>query len=168
MSENERICIREYVSPIGRMLLGSYGGRLCLCDWINDGREFVIRRVINLLKAETSFGSSPVIEGAIDWLDKYFAGRKPELRIPIIFCGTPFQKKVWNQLLQIPYGKTESYSQLAFKIGNPKAVRSVASANKANALSIIVPCHRVIGADCSLKGYAGGIDVKRFLLELEK
>ena len=100
-------------------------------------------------------------------LDNYFAGYVSEKRLPLLLGGSPFQKKVWWDLLEIPYGTTVSYRQLAGRIGRPTAVRAVANAVGANRLWIVVPCHRVIGADGSLIGYAGGIDAKRFLLSLE-
>ena len=87
--------------------------------------------------------------------------------IPMLFAGTDFQKKVWHKLLEIPYGVTISYGELATQLGMPKAVRAVANANGANAISIIVPCHRVIGSDHSLTGYGGGLAAKKKLLELE-
>ena len=87
--------------------------------------------------------------------------------MPLLFVGTDFQKTVWNELLKIPFGTTVSYGEMARRIGMPKAVRAVANANGANAISILAPCHRVIGSDHSLTGYGGGLDVKRALLELE-
>ena len=91
-----------------------------------------------------------------------------ETHIVLLPVGTDFQKKVWNELLKIPYGKTVSYGELARRIGVPKAVRAVAAANGANAVSIFIPCHRVIGGDGSLTGYAGGLAVKKLLLDLER
>lgn len=101
-------------------------------------------------------------------LDEYFAKERKEFDLPLMFVGTGFQKSVWNALLSIPYGKTESYGALAARLGRPTAVRAVAGANGANAISIIVPCHRVIGSDHSLTGYGGGIEAKKYLLELEQ
>lgn len=101
-------------------------------------------------------------------LDAYFAGKLTHFDIPLKVSGTPFQEQVWKALGEIPYGQTWSYAQLATHIGNPKAVRAVGTANGRNPLSIVVPCHRVIGADGSLIGYGGGLDKKAFLLQLEK
>ena len=101
-------------------------------------------------------------------LDEYFAKKRKEFDLPLMFVGTEFQKSVWDALLSIPYGKTESYGALAARLGRPKSVRAVAGANGANAISIIVPCHRVIGSNHSLTGYGGGIEAKRYLLELEQ
>ena len=101
-------------------------------------------------------------------LEEYFDGRRKEFDIPIKLRGTEFQKKVWNELLKIPYGETVSYKEIAIKIGNPKACRAVGMANHNNPILIIVPCHRVINENKKLGGYALGLDLKRRLLELEK
>ena len=104
---------------------------------------------------------------AVRQLDEYFAGRRRAFDLPLLLAGTDFQVKVWNELLNIPFGETISYGDLAQRIGMPKAVRAVANANGANPLSVFVPCHRVVGSDRSLTGYGGGIEAKRRLLELE-
>ena len=101
-------------------------------------------------------------------LRAYFAGELREFSLPLLFGGTTFQKTVWQALCDIPYGETTSYGALAAKLGNAKASRAVGAANGANPLPIIAPCHRVIGADNSLTGFGGGVDVKHFLLTLEK
>ncbi len=101
-------------------------------------------------------------------LEEYFDGRRKEFEIPLKLIGTEFQKKVWNELLKIPYGETVSYKDIAIKIGNPKACRAVGMANHNNPILIIVPCHRVINENKKLGGYALGLDLKRRLLELEK
>ena len=113
--------------------------------------------------------SSPeVLLRTVRELDEYFRGERKEFDIPLLLAGSEFQKRVWQQLRHIPYGQTVSYGELAAAIGAPKSVRAVANANGANAISIILPCHRVIGSDGSLTGYGGGTDTKRYLLELEK
>jgi methylated-DNA-[protein]-cysteine S-methyltransferase len=104
---------------------------------------------------------------AADQLARYFAGQLTEFDLPLAPAGTRFQRAVWDALRQIPYGETWSYGQLASKIGNPAAVRAVGLANGRNPIALVVPCHRVIGADGSLTGYGGGLDRKRFLLDLE-
>ena len=112
--------------------------------------------------------SSPeVLLRTVRELDEYFRGERKEFDIPLLLAGSEFQKRVWQQLRHIPYGQTVSYGELAAAIGAPKSVRAVANANGANAISIILPCHRVIGSDGSLTGYGGGTDTKRYLLELE-
>jgi methylated-DNA-[protein]-cysteine S-methyltransferase len=104
---------------------------------------------------------------AADQLTAYFAGQLTEFGLPLAPAGTQFQRTVWAALRQIPYGETWSYGQLASNIGNPAAVRAVGLANGRNPIAVVVPCHRVIGADGSLTGYGGGLDRKRFLLDLE-
>lgn len=108
-----------------------------------------------------------MLEDAAKQLDEYFAGERRAFDIPLQFAGSEFQKSVWHELLKIPYGETISYGELARRIGSPKSVRAVANATGANAISIFVPCHRVIGSDRSLTGYAGGMEAKRKLLKLE-
>lgn len=101
-------------------------------------------------------------------LDEYFQGKRKTFDIPLRTHGTPFQEKVWAALQEIPYGETRSYKDIAEAIGHPKAYRAVGMANNANPLFIIIPCHRVIGADGSLTGYGGGLPMKKALLSLEK
>lgn len=162
------IKIRRYESPCGVLKLGSYGDKLCLCDWqAKSHRDHIDLRLKRILKSEFEDGTSAVIETAAKELDEYFAGRRRGFDVQILFVGTDFQTTVWNELLKIPYGETISYAELARRIGNPQAVRAVANANGANPISIIVPCHRVIGTDHSLTGYSGGLDTKRSLLALE-
>ena len=159
----------HYRFPCGEMMLGSFDGRLCLCDW-NDGRRraSVDQRLQRILKTNYVEGSSDVIEKAKYQLDEYFLNKRREFDIPLLFVGTDFQKKVWNELLKIPYGIIISYGELAKRVGMPKSVRAIANANAVNAISIIAPCHRVIGSNGSLTGYGGGLERKRFLLDLEK
>jgi methylated-DNA-[protein]-cysteine S-methyltransferase len=104
---------------------------------------------------------------AADQLRAYFAGELTEFDLPIATGGAPFQQRVWAELRKIPYGSTISYGELARRIGNPKAARAVGSANGDNPISIIIPCHRVIGSNGKLTGYGGGIERKKFLLEFE-
>jgi len=167
--DNIFIKVMHYHFPCGEMILGSFDGKLCLCDW-PDGRRRTSTdmRLQRILKAEFVEGSSNVIETAQQQLNEYFLNQRREFDIPLLFVGTDFQKKVWNELRNIPYGKTVSYGELARRIGMPKAVRAVANANAVNAISIIAPCHRVIGTDGNLTGYGGGLNRKKFLLELEK
>jgi methylated-DNA-[protein]-cysteine S-methyltransferase len=108
-----------------------------------------------------------VLQEVVTQLNDYFEGKRTEFDVLLNPQGTDFQKKVWNGLLQIPYGKTMSYLELSKQLGDVKAIRAVASANGKNPLWIIIPCHRVIGTDGSLTGYAGGLWRKKWLLELE-
>lgn len=112
-------------------------------------------------------GESAILRQAIQELDEYFTGERREFSVPVNLRGTPFQMRVWEALRKIPYGAIPSYSDIADEIGRPSAVRAVGMANNKNPIPIIIPCHRVIGRDGSLTGYAGGLDVKRKLLDLE-
>lgn len=139
-----------------------------MCDWLNEERRKLIdARLQKELHAVYEEGTSAIIEEAMTQLDEYFDQKRNVFNIPLLFAGTDFQKKVWNELLKIPYGMTESYAGLSQRLGNPKAVRAVAAANGANAISIFVPCHRIIGSNHQLTGYAGGLEAKKLLLELE-
>lgn len=168
MKEKNVIKTKRYESPCGVLLLGSFGDKLCLCDWqVEKHRSHVDKRLKRILRAEFEEGTSEVIEQALLQLDEFFAGKRREFDVPLLFVGTDFQKTVWNELLKIPFGKTISYGEMAQRIGLPKAVRAVANANGANSMSIFAPCHRVIGSDRSLTGYGGGLAAKQMLLELE-
>lgn len=159
---------KRYESPCGILLLGSYEDKLCLCDWQTEKHhDYVSRRLKRILQTDFEEGTSEVIERTVCQLDDFFTGKRKEFDVPLLFVGTDFQKTVWNELLKIPFGTTVSYGEMARRIGMPKAVRAVANANGANAISILAPCHRVIGSDHSLTGYGGGLNVKRALLELE-
>ena len=167
MKKKNVIKTRRYESPCGTLLLGSFGDKLCLCDWqIEKHRGHVDRRLKRILNAEFEEGTSEVIEQAVRQLDEYFAGKRKVFNVPLLFVGTDFQKKVWNELLNIPFGETISYKEMARRIGLPTAVRAVANANGANSVSIFAPCHRVIGSDNSLTGYGGGLAAKEKLLKL--
>ena len=111
---------------------------------------------------------TPLIKDAYRQLSEYLKGERKGFDLPLLIKGTTFQQQVWNALLEIPYGETRSYKQIAVAIGNPKAVRAVGMANNRNPLLIVVPCHRVIGANGKLVGYGAGIEKKEFLLRLEK
>lgn len=120
----------------------------------------------DVLGAPADPASEPFCAGA-EQLAAYFAGRLTEFTLPLAPAGTPFQRRVWAGLRAIPYGETLSYGQLANKIGNPTAARAVGLANGRNPIAVVIPCHRVIGSDGSLTGYGGGLDRKRYLLDLE-
>ena len=111
--------------------------------------------------------ATPLLTQAARQLSEYFAGQRREFHLPLAPQGTPFQRQVWNALLTIPYGEIRTYRDIAQAVGNPKACRAVGMANHRNPLSIVIPCHRVVGASGALTGYGGGLEIKRFLLELE-
>ena len=140
-----------------------------MCDFVD--RSEIAREMSGLMRL---LPGCRVVDGGHVYLDRlraeleeYFDGRRKEFQIPLHLVGTPFQVRVWQALLQIPYGTTITYAQQARMIGNPAAVRAVAAANGRNRLPILVPCHRVIGADGSLTGYSGGVGRKAELLRLE-
>lgn len=164
----ERIIIKHWTSPAGELIIGEYKGSICLCNWAAGRRRTAIERMLaTRLKTSFAEGSTGAIEKATAELVEYFNGMRTGFDIPVAFTGTEFQNRVWKELMKIPFGTTISYGELARRIGNPAAVRAVASANARNPISIFVPCHRVIGSDNSLTGYGGGLDAKRALLALE-
>ena len=160
--------LHTYRSPLGELLLGSFEGSLCMCDWkYRKTRKTINARVQQGLKAHFEERETEVISVAIQQLSEYLEGGRKEFALPLLMLGTEFQQSVWNELLKVPYGETETYLGLTNRVGNLNTLRAVAAANGANAISIIVPCHRIIGSDGSLVGYAGGLDAKKKLLQLE-
>jgi len=161
----ETFFLTSYHSPLGTYILGSSQqgvvcvetenkAPVCLARWEREG-------------IQTQEGSSKHNDAVAGELDEYFAGRLREFSVPLDLRGTPFQRQVWDLLRSIPYGETRSYSQIAHALGRPAAVRAVGGANASNPVSIVVPCHRVIGSDGKLTGYGGGLDRKEALLNLE-
>lgn len=162
------IKIQYYKSPVGELIIGSYDEQLCVCDWrYRKMRTTVDSRIQKGLDADYEDGSSDAIAETISQLNQYFEKGRSQFDLPLLFVGTAFQKEVWNALLKVPFGKTETYMGLSKQLNNPKAIRAVASANGANAISIIVPCHRIIGSNGELVGYAGGLEAKKKLLDIE-
>ena len=133
-----------------------------------SGNELGLQSVKIIDEGELSTVTPEVLKDAVQQLSEYFEGNRTEFQLKLNPKGTEFQQKVWNALLQIPFGKTTSYQQLTLQLGDPKAIRAVASANGKNPLWIIIPCHRVIGSDGSLTGYAGGLHRKQWLLDHEQ
>lgn len=168
MTTEQKIWIQHYSSPVGDLLLGDFAGQLCLCDWrYRTMRGQVDVRLKRFVKAEFADGETPITRQAAEQLEEYFQQSRTAFDLPILLAGSEFQQQVWRLLQQVEYGQTVSYLDVAERLGNPKTVRAVAAANGANGVSIIVPCHRVIGKDGSLTGYAGGIETKKRLLKLE-
>lgn len=162
------ISVQHYHTPCGELLLGSFEGKLCLCDWQTERHsDRVNRRLQRTLRARYEPGPSEILTRTAHQLDEYFAGKRRTFDLSLLLTGTAFQQAVWNELRNIPFGTTLSYAELAKRLGMPKAVRAVANANGANALSIVLPCHRVIGSRGTLTGYGGGLPAKKMLLELE-
>ncbi|MEW6277565.1 MAG: methylated-DNA--[protein]-cysteine S-methyltransferase [Candidatus Eremiobacterota bacterium] len=146
-------------SPLGRMLAVAREGRL-------TGLYFVDQKYAPANWRETE--SDQVLLEACRQVEEYFAGRRREFQLSVDPEGTRFQREVWDALVRVPYGETRSYGQIAREIGNPAAVRAVGAAVGRNPLTLLVPCHRILGANGALTGFAGGTHRKRALLELEK
>ena len=162
------ITICYFKTPYGELILGAYEGKLCLCDWrYRKMRDRIDKRICRYLNAVFSEGTADVLELTIKQLNEYFQHQRQEFTIALLLLGTDFQKQVWQALIELPFSRTCSYLELAKSMGNEKAVRAVANANGANAISIIIPCHRIIGSNGSLTGFAGGLDTKRWLLKHE-
>jgi methylated-DNA-[protein]-cysteine S-methyltransferase len=151
----------HYNSPLGDMTMASDGQALTALWFDGTRRE---PRFVDMTSATTML---PVFEETCRWLDFYFGGKKPDFTSPLAPKGTPFQQRVWEILLSIPYGKTVSYGDIARRISPTMSAQAIGGAVGRNPIGIIIPCHRVIGADGSLTGYGGGLERKRWMLELE-
>jgi len=163
------INIQYFKTNYGEFILGSSDGKLCMVDFrYRKMRKTVDDRIKKGLNAEFVEQDNEILQRTKIQLDEYFNMQRKEFDIPIQMVGTDFQKSVWEALLKVPYGTTSAYLQLAKEIDNEKAVRAVANANGANAIGIIIPCHRIIGTNGELTGYAGGLPLKKRLLELEQ
>ena len=168
MNKN-KINIQYFNTPVGEFILGSYDEKLCLADWrYRKMRESIDSRLQKGLNAEYIEEDTEVLKEARKQFNEYFDHKRKIFDLPLLLVGTDFQKSVWQGLLQIPFGSTASYRDLAQNLGNEKAVRAVANANGANAISIVIPCHRILGSNGDLTGYAGGLSTKKKLLELEQ
>jgi methylated-DNA-[protein]-cysteine S-methyltransferase len=158
--------VKQYVSktidsPVGPLKLVASGAGLRALLWQDDSPGRVPLQNISACEDD------PILIEAERQLREYFAGQRTEFSLPLDFAGTDFQRRVWQALLTIPYGETRSYAQIARQIGSPGAVRAVGAANGRNPISIIAPCHRVIGSSGELRGFAGGLETKAWLLGLE-
>jgi AraC family transcriptional regulator of adaptative response/methylated-DNA-[protein]-cysteine methyltransferase len=161
--------LTRILTPLGPMVAGATDAGLCLLEYADRrALETQLRRIQDRLDAILVPGETEVTRLAARELDRYFAGDLTEFTLPLSTSGTPFQEAVWAELRRIPYGETRSYGEQARAIGRPEAVRAVARANGDNRLAIVIPCHRVIGADGTLTGYGGGLWRKQRLLELER
>ena len=156
-------------TPLGAMLAGATDNGICLLEFIDSDRiERQLRRVQKLFRAELITDRNRHLNTLSIQLEQYFAGSRKEFDLVVVALGTPFQQAVWKELVKIPYGKTISYKEEAERIGRPTAVRAVARANGANPISVVIPCHRVIGKNGKLVGYGGGLGRKQWLLDLER
>ena len=163
------INIQYCKTKFGELILGSFEGKLCLLDFrYRKMRKSVDERIKKGLNAKFLENNTEIIEKIRAELDEYFHGNRKEFDVPLQMVGTDFQKSVWEALLRVPFGTTSTYLQLAKNIKNEKAARAVAAANGANSMAIIIPCHRIIGSNGELVGYAGGLPIKKRLLKLEQ
>ena len=167
-SKVNKINIQYYKTSYAEFILGAFNDKLCMLDYrYRTKRESIDKRLCTALDAEFIEKDSDVLVQTRKELDEYLRGERRIFNISLLMLGSEFQRSVWEALLKIPYGKTATYLELSKIVGNVKAVRAVANANGANAISIIIPCHRVIGTNGRLTGYAGGLPLKKKLLELE-
>lgn len=163
------IFIDKIATPLGSMFVGATDQGICLLEFTD--RPTLERELKDLekhLKTTIHTGQTQLTRQAKKEIEAYFQGTQKTFNVPIHAPGTLFQQAVWKALLSVPYGQTASYQQQAQKLGKPQAVRAVATANGANRISIMIPCHRIIGKDGSLTGYGGGLERKRYLLEHEQ
>ncbi|MFT3934729.1 MAG: methylated-DNA--[protein]-cysteine S-methyltransferase [Chitinophagaceae bacterium] len=156
----EKIYTSFYACPLGNLRISSSNN--CITEV-----HFMERDEDNGMNILSSENLPAVLEQCIEELNEYFHGDRKHFDVPVCQQGTPFQHSVWNELMNIPFGKTISYLTLAKRLGDPKAIRAAASTNGKNSIAIIVPCHRVIGSNNDLVGYAGGLWRKKWLLDLE-
>ena len=168
MEDTRKISIQYLKTDFGELILGSFMDEICLCDWrYRKMRTSIDQRIQKGLNASYIEESTEIIRETISQLKAYFSGVRKQFEVALNLVGSDFQKSVWNELLKIPFGQTGTYLGLSKNLNNPKAIRAVAAANGANAISIIVPCHRIIGSTGKLIGYAGGLATKKKLLLLE-
>lgn len=158
----------ELDTPLGRMMAIANDKGLCFLEFMESrGFERRTARFIKKIHMDISPGSTPIIELITQELNQYFEGKLKVFKTPLVLTGTAFQKQVWERLRKTAYGETLSYSGLAEAVGNPLACRAVANANACNHIAIVIPCHRIIQVNGQLGGYGGGVDRKKWLLDLE-
>lgn len=166
--EKDIITVARILTPLGPMIAGATQKGICLLEFTDRKMlETQIKKITYRTSSSFVPGESPLFHTLQNEINAYFEGRLDRFNVPLDLIGTDFQLRVWSVLLQIPYGSTRSYSDQAKAIGNAKAVRAVGKANGENSISILIPCHRVIGANGDLVGYGGGLERKRYLLQLE-
>jgi AraC family transcriptional regulator of adaptative response/methylated-DNA-[protein]-cysteine methyltransferase len=159
------IILSEFETALGSMVAGADDTGICLLEF-ND--RVSLREKINSLRSKAEEGENMLLKELRNQLDEYFKGTRKEFSLPLNPEGTDFQKSVWKELLKIPYGTTRSYLDQSNAMGIPESVRAIANANSKNKIAIIIPCHRVIGSNGTLTGYAGGLKRKKWLLDHEK
>ena len=155
-------------TPLGRMIAAGYKNRLCRLELLGRKKPVaILKPVAGRLKTEISRGKYPVLDETRKQLKMYFDGRLKKFNLPVELMGTDFQRSVWRQLTRIPHGKTVNYGKIAERVGKPKGARAAGMAIGSNPISIVVPCHRVIGKSGDLVGFGGGLWRKRWLLNHE-
>lgn len=159
------IILSEFETALGIMVAGADDKGICFLEFSD---EMNLRERINSLKSEAEKGENKFLQELKTQLDEYFVGTRKEFSLPLHPDGTDFQKSVWNELLKIPYGTTMSYMDQSNAMGIPDSIRAIANANSKNKVAILIPCHRVIGTNGSLTGYAGGLKRKKWLLDHER
>ena len=153
---------KQIDTPVGKMRIGATDEGICLFDFqYRKSIDTIMKRVETLSGQQFAEGEHPHFKLLEQQISEYFLGKRKDFDLPLHLVGTPFQKRVWEGLLTIPYGETRSYKQQSIFLGDEKAIRAVAGANGENGIAIIIPCHRVIGANGSLTGYGGGLHRKR-------
>jgi AraC family transcriptional regulator of adaptative response/methylated-DNA-[protein]-cysteine methyltransferase len=161
--------LKRIETPLGTMIACATNQGICLLEFTDRKMlETELKAITKLLNATIIQGNNQHFDSLEMQLNEYFNGSRKEFTVPLHAVGTDFQQKVWQALQEIPYGKTKSYKEQALIVGNPESVRAVANANGMNRISILIPCHRVIGSDGKLTGYGGGLWRKQYLLELEE
>lgn len=167
-NKNHQIHIQTYTSAMGELVLGSFAGCVCLLDFANSPTSTRIKkRLQQKLQAEFMVQDDAVLIETRRQVADYLAGQRTDFNLPLLMVGTAFQQTVWRALRQQAYGTTLSYLALAKLIQHETAVRAVANANAANAIALVIPCHRVIANNGGLGGYSGGLAIKAQLLQLE-
>ncbi len=156
-------------TPVGKMRAAATDEGICLFDFqYRKSIDSIVQRITSTAGDELGDADHPHFKVLKQQMDEYFLGTRKEFSVPLHMLGTPFQLRVWNGLLNIPYGETRSYKEQSVFLGDEKAIRAVAGANGENGIAIIIPCHRVIGSNGSLTGYGGGLQRKKWLLDHER
>jgi O-6-methylguanine DNA methyltransferase len=155
-------------SPVGPLTAGATDEGICLLEFAGPRCDMQTDALLKVFDAEIELGEHRLLDQLAGELDEYFAGKRGAFQVPLVIRGTPFQEKVWRELLRVPYGETRSYLDIARRVCTAKACRAVGRANGQNRIAIVIPCHRVVNAGGALGGYGGGLERKRFLLDLER
>ena len=164
-----RLYKKRINTPIGEMLAVATDEAICMLDFVDSKNWLKDQEILVKHYEATQVDEDSLLLSELEkQLREYFAKERKEFSLPLALMGTSFQEEVWKVLQTIPYGEVRSYKEQATAVGNPKGVRAVANANGKNRISIVIPCHRVIGSDGTLTGYASGIERKQFLLDLER